>query len=124
MLWSALLSFVTSGGLRAIFREITDLQRDRLNATNEAEQQRLEHRIQFLKIQAANIQDARKYLSTRIIQALFAGPYIIYFWKVLVWDKVFGLGVTVDLSDNQWYSFLVILGGYFVLEYRASRIGK
>jgi hypothetical protein len=31
---------------------------------------------------------------TAIIRPLLALPVIIYFWKVLVWDKVLGLGVT------------------------------
>jgi hypothetical protein len=31
---------------------------------------------------------------TAIIRPLLAAPVIIYFWKVIVWDKVLGLGTT------------------------------
>jgi hypothetical protein len=37
---------------------------------------------------------------TAIIRPLLAFPIIIYFWKVSVWDKVFGLGTT-DHRDNR-----------------------
>ena len=35
---------------------------------------------------------------TAIIRPLLALPIIIYFWKVIVWDKVLGLGVTDPLT--------------------------
>jgi hypothetical protein len=35
---------------------------------------------------------------TAIIRPLLAFPIIIYLWKVIVWDKVLGLGVTDPLT--------------------------
>ena len=35
---------------------------------------------------------------TAIIRPLLAVPVIIYFWKVLVWDKVLGLGITDPIT--------------------------
>jgi hypothetical protein len=35
---------------------------------------------------------------TAIIRPLLAAPVIIYFWKVIVWDKVLGLGSTDPLT--------------------------
>ena len=35
---------------------------------------------------------------TAMIRPLLALPIIIYFWKVIVWDKVLGLGVTDPLT--------------------------
>lgn len=35
---------------------------------------------------------------TAIIRPLLALPIIIYFWKVIVWDKVLGLGSTDPLT--------------------------
>jgi hypothetical protein len=35
---------------------------------------------------------------TAIIRPLLAAPVIIYFWKVLVWDKVLGLGTTDPIT--------------------------
>jgi hypothetical protein len=35
---------------------------------------------------------------TAIIRPLLAAPVIIYFWKVIVWDKVLGLGTTDPIT--------------------------
>jgi hypothetical protein len=35
---------------------------------------------------------------TAIIRPLLAAPVIIYFWKVIVWDKVLGLGSTDPIT--------------------------
>jgi hypothetical protein len=35
---------------------------------------------------------------TAIIRPLLALPIVIYFWKVIVWDKVLGLGVTDPIT--------------------------
>ena len=35
---------------------------------------------------------------TAIIRPLLAAPVIIYFWKVIIWDKVLGLGSTDPLT--------------------------
>jgi hypothetical protein len=35
---------------------------------------------------------------TAIIRPLLALPVIIYFWKVIVWDKVLGLGATDPIT--------------------------
>lgn len=44
---------------------------------------------------------------------LFAYAFVVYVWKVVVWDKVFGLGATDPLSGEvaQWAT--VILAAYF-----------
>lgn len=50
---------------------------------------------------------------TALPRPLFAFAYIIYVWKVVVWDKVFGLGVTDPLSGDvsQWAT--IVLTAYF-----------
>ena len=35
---------------------------------------------------------------TAIIRPLLAFPIVIYFWKVIVWDKVLGLGTTDPIT--------------------------
>jgi hypothetical protein len=46
---------------------------------------------------------------TAIIRPLLAMPIIIYFWKVIVWDKVLGLGVTDPLTGmvSEWAGTIV-----------------
>ena len=50
---------------------------------------------------------------TALPRPLFAGAYIIYVWKVVVWDKVLGWGTTDALSGDvaQWAT--VVLTAYF-----------
>ena len=46
---------------------------------------------------------------TAIIRPLLALPIIIYFWKVIVWDKVLGLGSTDPLTGmvSDWAGTIV-----------------
>jgi hypothetical protein len=51
---------------------------------------------------------------TAIIRPLFAMPFIIYAWKIIVWGKVLGIGVTEHGIDaNFWNVFQVIIVSYF-----------
>lgn len=57
------------------------------------------------------------------IQALFALIFLIYWFKVIIWDKVLGLGVTDGLSDGAiWLQNIVI--GFCFLQSGISRIIK
>lgn len=63
---------------------------------------------------------------TAIIRPLFALPFVIFGFKVVVWDKVLGLGVTDKLDPNMWGVFQTIVVSYFgasAIE-RVSRIFK
>ncbi len=46
---------------------------------------------------------------TAIIRPLLALPVIIYLWKVIVWDKVLGLGTTDPLTGTvaEWAGLIV-----------------
>ena len=47
---------------------------------------------------------------TACIRPLFAAPFIIFAWKVVVWDKVLGLGRTDALSGDvsTWAGYVII----------------
>lgn len=49
-----------------------------------------------------------------IIRGLFALPFVIYTWKLIIWDKVLGWGITDPLSEMLTYLLMVIVGFYFV----------
>ncbi len=46
---------------------------------------------------------------TAIIRPLLALPIIIYLWKVIVWDKVLGLGTTDPITGMvaEWTGIIV-----------------
>lgn len=52
--------------------------------------------------------------TTRWIRPAFALPFVIYNLKVVVWDKVFGFGVTDSLPPEFWQLQMIVFGAYFV----------
>ena len=50
---------------------------------------------------------------TALPRPLFAFAFVIYVWKVVVWDKVFGLGTTAALSGDVAQWAMIVLTAYF-----------
>ncbi|HZT26070.1 MAG TPA: hypothetical protein VFA57_10240 [Pseudolabrys sp.] len=50
---------------------------------------------------------------TALPRPLFAGAFVIYVWKVVVWDKVLGLGTTDPLSGEVARWAMIVLTAYF-----------
>lgn len=50
---------------------------------------------------------------TALPRPLFAGAFIIYVWKVVVWDKVLGLGATDPLTGAVADWAMIVLTAYF-----------
>src|ERR1700751_5867013 len=50
---------------------------------------------------------------TALPRPLFAFAFIIYAWKVVVWDKVLGLGTTGALPDEMGQWAMIVLTAYF-----------
>jgi hypothetical protein len=129
-MWSWLGSFLAGpliNGLLSAYRE-------RLKSINTQDQMALTLLQKEVDADIAARSEATKLLIaeqghwyTAIIRPLFALPFIIYAWKIIVWDKVLGIGVTEHGIDaNFWNVFQVIIVSYFgatAIE-RVSRIFK
>jgi len=50
---------------------------------------------------------------TRWVRPLWALPFIIFTFKIVVWDKVLGLGSTDPIDPNMWSVYMLIAGAYF-----------
>jgi len=50
---------------------------------------------------------------TALPRPLFAGAFVIYAWKVVVWDKVFGWGTTDPLTGDVAQWAMIVLTAYF-----------
>jgi hypothetical protein len=50
---------------------------------------------------------------TALPRPLFAFAFVIYVWKVVVWDKVLGLGSTTALSGDVAQWAMIVLTAYF-----------
>jgi hypothetical protein len=53
---------------------------------------------------------------TAIIRPLFAVPFVIYLWKLVIWDKVLGWGVTDGLSSDLTSIEHTVIAAYFGYE--------
>jgi hypothetical protein len=71
----------------------------------------VEQREAELATQAVIAEQGRWY--TALPRPLFAFAFVIYVWKVVVWDKVFGLGTTDGLSGDVAQWAMIVLTAYF-----------
>jgi len=71
----------------------------------------VEARERELATQVVIAEQGRWY--TALPRPLFAFAFIIYVWKVVVWDKVLGLGSTDALSADVAQWALIVLTAYF-----------
>lgn len=96
-MWAWLASFlggpIVNGLINAYMTKLDAANtRDRIAADLAAKE--IEADIDARKQASAIIMAEQGRWYTAIIRPLLALPVIIYFWKVIVWDKVLGLGST------------------------------
>jgi hypothetical protein len=71
----------------------------------------VEQRERELATRAVIAEQGRWY--TALPRPLFAGAFIIYVWKVVVWDRVLGLGTTDALTGDVAQWAMIVLTAYF-----------
>lgn len=77
------------------------------------------------EIQAKMVIAEQGNVITRSVRPLMAAPFIIFSWKVIVWDKVLGWGTTDPLDPKMWGVFMLVVGAYMggrVIETGTSKI--
>src|SRR5712671_2120443 len=94
--------------------------RERLAATNTQDHMALDHLQAEIAAEVAARAEANKLIIaeqghwyTAMIRPLFALPFVIFAFKVIVFDKVLGLGVTDALDPKMWGVFQTIVVSYF-----------
>lgn len=112
-LLKALLGFL-SGPLSSISNDLKEAYQSKLAATNDKERIAADERINLLEARKSIILAAQSDPFERWIRILFALPFAIYIWKLVVYDKVLLWGITDNLSTDLWNMFYIILGGYFL----------
>lgn len=96
-------------GLAEAYRAQLDAANTRERIAADAALKSIEARIEAEK-QAATViiaEQGRWY--TAMIRPLLALPVIVYLWKVIVWDKVLGLGSTDPITGTvaEWTGLIV-----------------
>ena len=84
---------------------------ERIAAELAARELSVEQRERELTTQVMLAEQGRWY--TALPRPLFAFAFVIYVWKVVVWDKVLGLGTTTALPDDVGQWAMIVLTAYF-----------
>ena len=116
-MWLTILKLI-GAGLPAIGSEIAKEKTKQLDAKTEGEKIASAERIDMLEKQKELIIEGQRQRIGEWVRLAWALPFIIYIWKLLIWDKVMGWGATDALSPTLEYIMWTVLGGYFLLAIR------
>lgn len=105
-----LLSLLTGTG--GIAEEIRLAYQAKLDAQNDSERIAAEVGIALLNARMEAHRIGGRWIT--LIQIAWAMPFVLYNTKLVVWDKMLGLGVTDPLSPELYKLQAVIVGFFFV----------
>lgn len=108
---SGVLNWFLGGGLSGIARELRGAYRDRLNATNDADRIAADERIATAE---ARVEAIRVGGLASVVRAAWAGLFFAYEAKLIVYDKMLGLGVTDPLNETQAMIEMIVIGFFFL----------
>lgn len=114
---SWLLSFLSG----PLLSKLVDAYRAKLEAGNTRDAKAVELAVAEIQAEIAARSAAKEVIIaeqgrwfTAMIRPLFALPFVIFIWKIVVYDKVLGLGVTLgSLDANMKEVLLAIIYSYF-----------
>lgn len=109
-----LLKWISGGGLLGLAAEMRQAHQNKLAAENDGQRVAADHDIARIAAQIeAQTRGAGTWLP-KVTRALWSAPFILYVWKLIVWDKMLGWGVTDGLGDYELWVGKVIIVFYFV----------
>lgn len=108
------IKFLLGSPLTTIVDKIAETKIALAKEENAERKIQLERDLAVLEAKKATILQAQKDPFERWIRIGFAFPFLIYINKLVVWDKVLGLGKTDPLSAELSSIMMLILGAYFV----------
>jgi len=100
------------GWLVPIATQLARAYTARDNAATDADRIKADVTIKQLEARQASLASGGWITAT--VQALWALPFIIYAWKLVVWDKVLAWGATDALGDTMGSVMVTIVGFYFL----------
>lgn len=109
-----LLTWLSSGGIAAIGEQLNKAYDAKLKATNDHEKLQAEQDIAQLEAQQAILLAEQGRWLTSWIRPAIAFPFVVYLWKLVIYDKVLGWGATDNLSTDLWQLMMVVVGAYFL----------
>jgi hypothetical protein len=113
-MFGLILSWLTGGGLAGIGDQLNKAYQAKLNAQNDAQRIEAEMTISQLTARQAVLIAEQGSWMTRWIRPAFAFPFVVYDAKIIIWDKVLGLGTTDSLSPEFWQLQMIVFGAFFL----------
>lgn len=118
-----ILSWIAGGGLSSITKSLQQAYEAKLRAQTDGEKLKADMYIRELEDRRSIIVAAQTDKVERWVRVGFAFPFIAYNMKLVIYDKMLGLGTTDPLSADLNYIQMSVLGGYFLL-FTAKAIRK
>lgn len=119
MFWSWLMSFISG----PLLGKLVDAYKLKLDSKTKGDTlavdlaaKEIAGEIEQRRIETALLVSEQGRWYTACIRPLMALPFIVFTWKVVVWDKVLGhwtSGSTDAIDPNMWSVFLTVVGAYF-----------
>ena len=111
---STILGWLGGGAISSIGEHLTRAYEAKIAASNNAQRIKADKLIAQLEARREVLLAEQRSWLTAWIRPLFALPFVIYLWKIIVWDRVLGLGTTHDLSQTQYQLMMIVFGAYFL----------
>lgn len=118
------LKFISGGGFNAITSELRKAYSDKLQAQTSEQKLAADITINQLEMRQKALVQGKGAWITKLVQALWAFPFIVYCWKLVIWDKVLKLGVTDPLGVFESDIAKIIVAFYFLTTGVAYTIDK
>ena len=103
-----------SGPLTRIGEKLIDAKVELAKAETAERKIELETQVAQLEARERVLIAEQGHWLTRLVRPLWAMPFIIYTWKVLVWDMVLGWGTTPPLGQQMAELMTVVAAAYFL----------
>ena len=113
-LLTKLLGIGTGKAVSGIVSEIKQARLNELNAKNNKDRVEAEVYMKQLEAQLQILIAEQRNVLTSWIRPMIAAPFVVYLWKVLVWDMTLGLGTTPQLGDVLGTIMGVVIGAFFL----------
>ena len=109
-----IIGWVTGGALDRIGGHLKDAYLAKQKAQTDEQKLEADILIRQLEGREAVLIAEQSSGITRWIRPAIAFPFVAYLWKVVLWDKVLGFGVTDPLSTELGEIMMVMIGAYFL----------
>jgi hypothetical protein len=113
---ATIIGWLSSGVFSSIVSEISTLWTSYLTAQTNEQRAEIMERIKALQaVRDVQVAEAGSRI-TAWLRVIAAAPFLVYVWKLILWDKIVlaGHGATDDLSPHLWYLALVVYGFLFL----------